>query len=126
EEVDRWLFSKPGTYRSGAEVLLVERARLHAALNQLEAAEKDLRDFFQVTEQSGPHRTAAAIMLGFLAERKGDAAAARKIWEKALLVPEETTPVYGFEFLYNMIHASLTDKLSDAAAEQFVARVARS
>jgi serine/threonine protein kinase/WD40 repeat protein/tetratricopeptide (TPR) repeat protein len=123
-EIDRLLFVEPGVYRMWAQRLLVERARTHAALQRWDAAEKDLRDFLKLAEHSEFMHLDAALMLGLIEERKGNVMEARRIWEKALLLPEESTPTYGFEFLYNLMLASLADKLTDADAEKFLAKVA--
>ena len=50
-EVDRWLFEKPGVYRTTQLPLLLERARLHAALEEWEQAESDIEDLFRLTKR---------------------------------------------------------------------------
>jgi WD40 repeat protein len=107
------------------DVLLVERARLHAALDQWPEAEKDVQ---QVLAGGIRDRcdVEAALLLGFLRERRGDAGAAVRAWGKGLLPPEETSDSgAGFAFLHNLMLASLADKLSDADAEKYLAKITK-
>jgi WD40 repeat protein/tetratricopeptide (TPR) repeat protein len=128
EEVDRWLWEKPGVYREDFLGLLLERARVHAALGQWDAAEKDLEDFSRLAPpglRATPYYNDTACLLrGFLRERRGDAAGAARAWEEGVVPLAELDPLTGYEALSYMMLASLANKLPDAEAGKLLAKAA--
>ena len=83
EEVTARIFSAPRVFRAYEYQLLIERARLNAALGKMSDAEQDLRDFLTSAplEQKAPRSVAdASLMLGLLLDRRGDAAGAKAAW----------------------------------------------
>jgi WD40 repeat protein/tetratricopeptide (TPR) repeat protein/predicted Ser/Thr protein kinase len=125
-EVDRCLFEKPGVYRSSQKPLLLERARLHAALEQWDQTERDLDDLFRLTPPEaleGQYRTSAQLLRGVLRERRGDVAGAKAAWHQDAATIEALDPHFGFEFLHGLIRASLADELTDAQAERIMRQI---
>jgi tetratricopeptide (TPR) repeat protein len=116
--------------------LLVERARLHVALNDWAAAERDLDEFFARNDRTdlpaGGSFAAACLIQGFLRERRGDAAGAQAVWgkglEKARLLPDDGTAnpdpaalgVSGSSVIQHMILTSLTDRVTDQDAARYL------
>ncbi len=125
KEVDRWLLDKSGAYREGMEAALLERARAHAALGDGAKAEADLDEFFRLPrEKRKSWHAAAALLRGFLRQRRDGGAAALDAWKEAL--PEDDKDDLtgtGSEVLNEMILASLADRLTDDRAKKLWARV---
>src|SRR5207248_2157787 len=117
-----WLYERAGVPRSGCLPLLLERARLHAALSRWDDAEMDLEEFFRRAPPGSVHLrywTQANLMLGFLRERRGDAAGARAAWRRGLpgAHPEYRGRKYNpsvLSYICELILASLTGDVSDA------------
>jgi tetratricopeptide (TPR) repeat protein len=98
QELDAALYETPGVYRKtlAAQVLfslILERARIHYALKEWDAAEKDLAEFFRVFEgvpldqrnyrmDYARDYPSACLMAGFLRDQRGDAAGALAVWKK--------------------------------------------
>jgi tetratricopeptide (TPR) repeat protein/predicted Ser/Thr protein kinase len=116
-------------------VLRVERARLHAALGNWTEAEKDLdralRPTLAVPAQADyVSLSAACLMKGFLCEQRGDAAGARRVWQRGLfktwyegILPPARRLVSQknpMTILHSLIVGSLADELSDAEAAESV------
>jgi serine/threonine protein kinase/tetratricopeptide (TPR) repeat protein len=135
--LDSWLFASGGEIVNDRQgpvyFLLLERARLHVALKDWQQAEKDLDRFFQEEQRSGPrgygYHAAACLMQGFLEERRGDAVAAKKAWERGLLRSWPSTnerdvgllrdeSAVHISFVYNLMLGSLTDSMTDREAEE--------
>jgi len=93
-EVDRRLLEKPGVIRAGAGGLLVERARLHAALNEWAEAARKLEEFFVDSEGPKNYRdwSAACLMLGLLREQTGDLTGALEAWRKGKYAGDPSDP----------------------------------
>src|SRR2546423_1150219 len=73
--------------QGGYGALLVERARLHIALQEWEQAEKDLDELFRLLpdgKMSYYTLAAACIVKGFLRERRRDSAGAQEFWQRGL------------------------------------------
>jgi hypothetical protein len=127
EEVDRRLFEKPGTYRPSALMMLLERARIQAALGQWDQAEHDIEDLFRLSPPqalNGRHRVGAQLLRGLLRERRGDKAGARAAWHQDDEALDHLDVRFGFEFLSVLMMASLADELPDARADAVMKRVA--
>jgi hypothetical protein len=120
EQVNDHLLDKAGALRVEHLPLLVERARLHAALADYEAASADLAEFHRQTAEHQVDylfRVSALLLKGFLLEREGDEEAAQLVWREGL--PSQH-PDYAwlkqqnpYRFAYALILASLTGEFSD-------------
>jgi tetratricopeptide (TPR) repeat protein len=95
KELDQWLFRDPRDTESfrrnrnvSSHLLLLERARLHAELNEWDAAEKDVARFLR--DGMGPEFSNATVyleaclMLGFFRDRRGDKSGALEAWRDGL------------------------------------------
>jgi len=131
-EVDRRLFESPGVYHEEFAHLLVERARIHASLEQWDNAESDIDDFFRLSENVnvGYHYfSAASLIRGFLRERHGDASGSIEAWRmgREAVDDNESAAFRSFagagsrmaQLNYIML-AALSDTLTDAEAESLV------
>ncbi len=129
KELDLWLFTDSKAVRRdrnySAYALLSERARLHAALGEWDAAEKDL-DLLLREQEKSPFRAymahaEACLLRGFLRERRGDDAGALRAWQQGLWSdwnknnPDNRQPRSGggYTLLHLLILGSLTGELSD-------------
>lgn len=124
-EVDHCLFEKPGVYRTSQLTLLLERARIHIALEQWDQAEREIEDLFRLTTSKTlvePYYSAACLVRGFLRERRGDTAGAKAAWHQDDAALDRIDPHFGFEFIHGLVRASLTDELSDARVEKIIKR----
>jgi serine/threonine protein kinase len=67
--------------------LLIERARLLSALNRFDEAERDVKAYLERDRggSSYAYHGIASLMLGFLRERRGDAAGALEAWRGGLM-----------------------------------------
>ncbi|HZT80508.1 MAG TPA: hypothetical protein VFA26_09805, partial [Gemmataceae bacterium] len=134
EMLDRWLYTAPGTYRGpGVHVMLVDRARLHAALGEPGRAEEDLREYYRLAAQESVGKggynfwAGACLIEGFLKEDRGDPAGARAAWERGLW---SAYPRPGGKAdaalqsplgrVYGLILGSLAGKLADAEVREFL------
>ncbi|MBS0201699.1 MAG: protein kinase [Planctomycetes bacterium] len=116
--------------------LLLERARLNAALERWETAERDLQDYLRLVpeDQREFHISSSVVlMLGFLRERTGDSEGARAAWQ---LIPisnaQIVTPRYtqynsmagfgGIAVIQALILGSLSDSVSDREIDVLMAR----
>ncbi len=84
--IDNWLKSAPaGTHY----LLLIERARIHAALMQWDKAENDLKDYFHYREEKKHIDynwfSNACLLQGYLRLQAKDEEGARDAWRKGLL-----------------------------------------
>jgi serine/threonine-protein kinase len=140
-EIERHLADGKGGYRPEYLGLLLERARLHASQQKWEQAEKDLDELFKAQPEGRlayRHHAGAALLRGFLRERRGDAAGAMEAWRQGVYTTwqraRQAAPVpidpasYLAEtdntgVLCGMILASLTQELKDAEAEAMVTRL---
>lgn len=119
-DLDAKLFTKDRTYATDMLPLLVERARLHAALGQFALAEKDVLAFLEHAQSQtvdARYTTHASLVLGFLRERRGDLAGARKAWKDGL--PDEpfaegTFKNGGLKAFHEGMLATLSGELSEA------------
>jgi tetratricopeptide (TPR) repeat protein len=134
-EVDRWMFSSPGVYRPDIErshSLLIERARVHAALREWKLAEDDLEQFFHLHPPSAGRADAfvveACLLQGFLRERRGDAPEAQEVWNRAL----PSTGIFreggpdiggGSMFVHYLILAALTGRMTDEESNETAKRL---
>jgi WD40 repeat protein/tRNA A-37 threonylcarbamoyl transferase component Bud32/tetratricopeptide (TPR) repeat protein len=134
-EVETRLAEARAAGGGGAEPwLLVERARLHAALGEPDKAEKDMKEFFGLSTRGMPYEywCAACLLHGFLREQAGDRAGALAAWERGRFpswpgrradvagdIPGSVIPV-----IYNLLLGSLTGTTSDAEARASLERLA--
>jgi tetratricopeptide (TPR) repeat protein len=141
-EIDRRLFDPDGGYRKDRLPLLLERARLEAALHEWDQAERDVGECLR---RAGPvllgyhEYGSGALLLGFLRQRRGDEAGALEAWRQGLYAswraafiqaaPEAVPPAELAEAnvstnsagtLTALILGSLTGDLSDAQADAAV------
>ncbi len=121
KELDRWLFAKPGVYRSGNAhlALLHERARIHASRQDWAAADKDIEDYFRLVPAGQRNFTHASscLLRGFIRENLGDPAGAMQAWKDGYRLRKNTG--FGLEWIYNLVLGSLTNEMTDAHAEQY-------
>ena len=135
--VDLALADKPQKYGSREMFLLVERARLSAALGRWDEAERDIVDLFEHASGNYEAYAAASLIYGFLLERRGEADAAQRAWREAshrhwrmASHPNASpAPVDWYRsadsFLVSLILASLSGQLSDDDAEAILHRLTR-
>jgi tetratricopeptide (TPR) repeat protein len=141
-EIDRRLLDPAGAYRTDRLALLLERARLEAALRQWDQAERDVGECLH---RLGPVRLSyhqygsGCLLLGFLRGRRGDDAGALEAWQQGLYAtwragfiqaaPDAVPPAELAEAnsstnssgtLTALILGSLTGDLSDPQAEAAV------
>jgi WD40 repeat protein/tRNA A-37 threonylcarbamoyl transferase component Bud32 len=121
-ELNRRLVETDGRYPVALLPLLLERARLHAARQRWEAADKDIAAFLRQLNpaqwRSGALLLAQAHMIrGFLREQRKDAAAAQEEWRQALRLLKGT-PLYAT--CEGFLLASLTDDLTEADVAFFI------
>jgi tetratricopeptide (TPR) repeat protein len=120
QEVDRWLVENPGVYRPEYMPLLLERARVYAAMQEWRKAEEDLEAFLHETT---PDRVPlgrmldACLLRGFLRERRGDAAGALAAWRDGYLKVKGTGEMHR---LNASILASLANELTAEDARKTV------
>ncbi len=129
-ELNRRLYVRPGVYQEQHVPLLVERARIHVALDQWEKADEDLAEFARL-QPSGSrnyhHHAGACLLRGFSCERRGDLAAARQAWREG--APGEHS-AYDWSRMHTvedlalaLVLASLADELSAQAVEPIMEKV---
>jgi hypothetical protein len=143
-ELDRWLYSSPGKYAMPEDwgtptYLLLERARLEAALGDWDGAEKDLTECLRLLKAHPNLRgnyfsySAAHLMRGFLLERRGDRKGAVAAWRagrwktwREALPPDERAgraPPFGEAAgLHHLLLMALSDEMTDAEAEEALAQ----
>jgi hypothetical protein len=102
-------------------LLLVDRARINAALQRWPEAEQDLDEFFRHLPAGKPVECAMACLVqGFLRERRGDAAGAQEAWRRgwrAVRGNEAMKAVPTTSWLLG----SLANDLTDADVERMLA-----
>ena len=130
--LDRHLLDSTGAYRQQRIGLLVERARIHAALGQWDQAAKDLDD---LRSRATPKQltytlhAAAALLQGFLLERQGNHDGAAAAWRAGL--PGEGAPVSWEKmdsiesFGHALILASLTKQFTAREVDVLLDRAIR-
>ena len=94
-EINRVLLEKPGAYRTNALALLIERARIHAAMNEWEQAKNDLDEFFRMPsppQNASSNSADASLMLGMVREQCGDPAGAKEAWRKGRIKGSANDP----------------------------------
>jgi tetratricopeptide (TPR) repeat protein len=141
-EFDSWLYKAPEVFSVAEEwpnlgQLVLERARLHAALNDWAGAEKDIATCFRLLRHpgiGGEYFTYSTTYLihGFLCERRGDREAARaawregtwKVWRQKQAPPKEVVlappTLTGSGGLHNLILMSLVNEMTEEEAQQFL------
>ncbi len=129
-ELDDWLYGAPGVYRPTFSTrsrtkLLLERARLDAALNDWDQADKDLAEGLRLnrsdSRQDYHSHAYAHLMQGFLHERRGNPAAAQAAWRQGsfkAFLRAGGHAMHQFEGLPNLILGSLTGALTDAEVDE--------
>lgn len=137
QRLDRWLFHTPGVIRgdqlSSAYPLLVERARLHAALKMWDDAEKDLDHFFReqgkTSKRNYTVNAEACLLQGFLRERCGDLEGAQASWRRGLLsywlnnYPDSPAVEHGgTTALYRLMLGGLTGEITDQDVEEVLSQ----
>jgi len=130
EEIDRRLFQSPGVYREEMTYLLVERARIHAALEQWDEAEHDIDKFFHLASDADGidyHAySAASLIRGFLRQRQDNESGAVEAWRTGYAAEGADTVLHTssiggrIALLNHMILASLSGQMTDAEAEAIV------
>jgi serine/threonine-protein kinase len=116
--IDQWLFVQPGVYAPPFLSLLVDRGRVHAALEQWPEAEKDLDDYFRHLPAKEAGYPSAYLLQGFLRDRRGDAAGALEVWRQGWQAIRGHTTM---RVTAGIILGSLSNDLSDADAEKMLA-----
>lgn len=131
-EVDDLIFEAPGKPRQNPRFvrrLLVERARLHAALKSPGEADKDL-DLALALPPTTLHdylpHSSACLMKGFLAAERGDAAGAQtwwrrgmfQAWKKELKNIQTMSLVHPQAVLHHLILGSLVGELTPGDAQK--------
>jgi tetratricopeptide (TPR) repeat protein/predicted Ser/Thr protein kinase len=133
KELDLRLYARPGVYREQHVPLLVERARIHVALDQWEEADEDLAEFFRLKPLESRnyhiHHAAACLLRGFSYERRGDLAASRQAWREG--APGEHS-AYDWSEIYTMeglamalVLASLAEEFSAQGVDSIMERAIR-
>ncbi len=140
--LDRFLLKEGGTHDAACLCLLVERARLHAAMGNWDAAAKDIEEYFRLSSPGDYYYYSAACLIeGFLCERRGNRAGAVEAWRRGFLRDETGQAVgpqgtkgkrtfaaealSGVRFLHFMILGSLADELSEAETEDLIKALAK-
>ena len=86
-DLDRRLFNERGEIHPQKLMLLVERARIHVALEKWEQAQQDLDQFFDLVRPEMfdyyRHFSSASLIQGFLLERLDQEEAALAAWRRA-------------------------------------------
>jgi len=131
--VNARLLVKPGVHRQ--PFLLVERARIHIAMQHWDEADQDLKEFFRVAPAGHPlfcrYFAAACLIEGSLRERCGDATGAIEAWRKGLRGPPAAggAPTTWLERVEGpraagrlLILGSLSGELSDALVADLITR----
>lgn len=131
-ELDRRLYDRPGVYRQQHLPLLVERARIHAALDQWDEADEDLADLFRLKPLGSldyHHYAGACLLRGFSCERRGDSAAARQAWREGA---PGVHPAYAWSEMHTvedlaqaLVLASLAEEFAAEAVDQIMEKVVR-
>lgn len=127
QELNERLFAGPERRpQPNYQELWIERARLHAAMEQWEEAEKDIEEYFRnVPPDSIDTRNiaAAALIRGFLRERRGDVSSAQDAWLAGWRRIDFRSPLFGelmggtIGFGNVVLLASLTNTWTDEDAE---------
>jgi hypothetical protein len=137
KKLDLWLFEAPGVIRGDHFMmpwqlasLLVERARLDAALGDWKGAEEDAERCLKLCADQGMwsalNVTTARLVQGFAREAQGDAAGAARAWQEASLSrapavgPDKAArlrywsrrPTFLREMMPQLIQAGLTGDLN--------------
>ncbi len=93
--LDQQLLDIDGQYRTDHLALLVERARVHACLEQWEDAEKDLTTLVSLSsaaELGYARFSGCCLLLGCLRDRRGDAEGALSAWRDGAM---DKSPEHG-------------------------------
>jgi tetratricopeptide (TPR) repeat protein len=136
-EIDRRLFESAGVYRNGQIYLLVERARIHAALKQWSQAAQDIDEFFRLVgvQDVGYHYySAASLILGFLRQREGDQQGALEAWRQGRdAAPQGNRGLLSvtggsnlMQLLSYMMLSSLSGEMTDDEGEAIMRKVFQS
>jgi tetratricopeptide (TPR) repeat protein len=142
KELDAWFLTANGDVRRDAAgpvyFPLVERARIHAALEKWDEAERDLDRFFALqaaqARRSYHFHAAACLLQGFLRERKGDKEGALAAWRRGQVqswakqnpgdpAAQPLALPVNITLIHHTIMASLTGELSDQDAADVVTRL---
>jgi hypothetical protein len=111
--------------------LLVERARIHAALGQLDAAERDLDELYgEIPAEQLAYRShsAACLLRGFFAQQRGNDELARQAWLAG--VPGKIHVSWNNistteELAHALVLASLTEEFGAGDVELIVGRATK-
>jgi tetratricopeptide (TPR) repeat protein len=87
DRLHKLLLDERGQVRPQFWHLLIERARLLAAMNRFDEAERDVKAYLEGSRggASYAYHGIASLMLGFLREQRGDAAGALAAWRGGLM-----------------------------------------
>jgi tRNA A-37 threonylcarbamoyl transferase component Bud32/tetratricopeptide (TPR) repeat protein len=106
-EMDRWL-SGPGQFQDERAIVLLERARILAALGKWKEAESEvdalLRDMSE--DELRRHHATACLLHGYLRQQQGNQQGAIEAWEQGSR-RLDVNLVGGHESLHSMVLASL-------------------
>jgi hypothetical protein len=117
--VNRYLLTPQGEFQVAYLPLLLERARLQAALAQWQQAEKDLDFLLQHLSDQRHVRMEASLVRGFLRQRRGDQTGAQSDWRLGW----DTAKAMGNDGgLRGSMLGSLAGAITEAEAEQLVQR----
>jgi tetratricopeptide (TPR) repeat protein len=117
--VDHWLYVSPGVFRPGQKYLLLERARILAALDRYAEAEQAIDELFRVSTLEELDNTFAPACLarGLLRERRGDVAGALEAWrEGSQDLKLDIRAENGINTISRLIMASLGGSMTDEQA----------
>ncbi len=130
--LNRQLLDGDGRYRTEHLPLLIERARVHAALEQWDRAREDLDDLARLVPQAKlkyHHYSGAWLLRGFLHEQQGDNEAALAAWKTGLPGADAHYAWgkirTGEAFGQALILASLTRQFTTSDVDALIARVIR-
>jgi hypothetical protein len=120
-DVDARLVDADGKYRIPA--LLIERAKLLVALDRKDEAEQALAEYLRLAQGASAldrFRIDAALLLGFLREKRGDVAGAREIWTSSFewTDSEKRSAVQGTGGLVGMMNFLIVGVLAEKITEQ--------
>ena len=130
--LNRQLLDGDGRYRTEHLPLLVERARVHAALEQWDRAREDLDDLAKLVPPAKlkyHHYSGAWLLRGFLHEQQGDHEAALAAWKTGLPGADARYAWgkirTGEAFGQALILASLSKQFTASDVDALLARVVR-
>jgi tRNA A-37 threonylcarbamoyl transferase component Bud32/tetratricopeptide (TPR) repeat protein/ribosomal protein S27E len=113
----------PGWRELGWPNLMVEKARVLAALQRWDDADRTLDEALRTVAAKDMlyDYTALCALRGFLRKRRGDEAGAQQAWKEGLR-HDWMDPRFGVRCVNGFVLASLTNSLTDEQAQVFVQR----